>query len=98
MVTCKHAVNLNIDAFNGTNDSKFLVPFKFSGVSSVADPDDLQIGEGGGGGLCHKFFFRPFEPQFGLKIRVGRGMVGPSPRSATEVEFFDQHLCHFIGK
>ena len=59
MVTCKHAVNLNIDAFNGTNDSKFLVPFKFSGVSSVADPDDLQIGEGGGGSFVIKFFFGP---------------------------------------
>ena len=54
MVTCQHAVNLNIDAFNGTNDSKFLVPFKFSGVSSVADPDDLQIGEG-----VINFFFGP---------------------------------------
>ena len=61
---------MNIDAFNGTNDSEFLVSFKLSGVSSVADPDDLQIW--GGGGF--------------------------SPGSATEVEFFDQHLCHFIGK
>ena len=53
-----HAVNLNIDAFNGTNDSKFLVPFKFSCVSSVADSDDLQIGEGRGSGVI-KFFFGP---------------------------------------
>ena len=39
---------MNIDAFNGTNDSEFLVSFKLSGVSSVADPDDLQIWGGGG--------------------------------------------------
>ena len=39
---------MNIDAFNGTNDSEFLVSFKLSGVSSVADPDDLQIWVGGG--------------------------------------------------
>lgn len=44
---------MNIDAFNGTNDSEFLVSFKFSGVSSVADPDDLQIW----GGRCHNIFF-----------------------------------------
>lgn len=46
---------MNIDAFNGTNDSEFLVSFKLSGVSSVADPDDLQIW--GGGGRCHNIFF-----------------------------------------
>ena len=40
---------MNIDAFNGTNDSEFLVSFKFSGVSSVADPDDLHMWGGGGG-------------------------------------------------
>ena len=48
---------MNIDAFNGTNDSEFLVSFKFSGVSSVADPDDLQMGGEGGGGRCHNIFF-----------------------------------------
>ena len=46
---------------------------------AVADPD-LQIREGGGGGDhpypeirtgWSKFFFRPFGPQFGLKIRGG---------------------------
>ena len=32
-----------------------------------------------------KFFFRPFGPQFGLKIRGGGGgSPGPSPGSATE--------------
>ena len=52
---------------------------------AVADPD-LQIrGRGGGGwpsppcdtggGGCLNFFFLPFEPQFGLKIR--RGGTGP---------------------
>ena len=39
---------------------------------TVADPD-LQIrGVGGGGRGSPKKFFRPFRPQFGLKIR-GRG-------------------------
>ena len=48
---------MNIDAFNGTNDSEFLVSFKLSGVSSVADPDDLQIwGGGAGGGVITSFF------------------------------------------
>ena len=46
---------------------------------SVPDPD-LEIKVGGGGGVtqtlragggarCPKFLFRPFGPQFGLKIR-----------------------------
>ena len=61
---------MNIDAFNGTND-EFLVQFKFSGVSSVADPDDLQMGGGGGGVII--FFFRP---QVGLKIRRAGGGAG----------------------
>ena len=53
---------------------------------TVADPD-LQIEEGGGGswssrpgengGAVSKNFFRPFGPQFGLKIRE---MLGP-PRA-----------------
>ena len=47
---------MNIDAFNGTNDNEFLVQFKFSGVSSVADPDDLQMGGGVGGGVIFFFF------------------------------------------
>ena len=52
---------MTIDAnFNGTNDTDTNLQFRFSGVSSVADPD-LQRGKaGGGGGGC-------FEPQFGLK-------------------------------
>ena len=64
-------------------------------LSSVADPD-LQIrwggGEGseghpdpekrGGGGL-KKEFFRPFGPQFGLKIRGVPSPPGPSPGSGT---------------
>ena len=53
----------------------------------VADPD-LQIGGRGGGhpdpeirgkpGL-KKFFFRPYGPQFGLKIRGGGGWGGGPP-------------------
>ena len=52
---------------------------------------DLQIMGGGGGhpdpeirggGQSQKFFFRPFGPHFGLKIR-GAGSPGPSPGSAT---------------
>ena len=70
---------MNIDAFNGTNDSEFLESFKFSGVSSVA-ADDLQMvgGRGVGEGGVITFFFRPFEPQLGLKIR-GEGGGGWSP-------------------
>ena len=41
---------MTIDAnFNGTNDTDTNLQFRFSGVSSVADPD-LQRGEAGGGG------------------------------------------------
>ena len=35
-----------------------------------------------GGGLQKKFF-RPFGPQFGLKIGGDQGPLGPSPGSAT---------------
>ena len=63
--------------------------------SSVADPD-LQIRErwGGGGGshpdtekrgVVSKDIFRPFGPQFALKIRGGAGPPDPSPGSATIV-------------
>ena len=62
----------------------------------VADPGVQIRGEGagagagghpdpeirGGGGSLPKKFFRPFKPQFGLKIRGG-GPPGPSPKSAT---------------
>ena len=62
----------------------------------MANPD-LQIrGEGRGSGHpdhkirgwpgLKKFFFWPFGPHFGLKIRGG-GPPGPSPRSATEIQF-----------
>ena len=58
----------------------------------VADPDVQIRGEGagagagghpdpeirGGGGSLPKQFFRPFKPQFGLKIRGGRA-PGPLP-------------------
>ena len=52
---------------------------------AMPDPD-LEIREarsfrppGGVGGGLQKFFFRPFKPHFGLKIRRGRGPPGPLP-------------------
>ena len=93
---------MNIDAFNGTNDSEFLVSFKLGGVSSVADPDDLQIwGWGGGGGVITSFFSALGASVWSKTKGLGGGgrrRGGSSPGSTTEVEFFDQHLCHFIGK
>ena len=92
---------MNIDAFNGTNDSEFLVSFKLSAVSSVADPDDLQIWGGGGGGVITSFFSALGASVWSKTKGLGGGgrrRGGSSPGSATEVEFFDQHLCHFIGK
>ena len=63
------------------------------------DPD-LQIRGGGGSHLDPEIrvgaqspkniFFQPFGPQFGLKIRGGRGPPGPSPRSATD----RRHVSH----
>ena len=43
-------------------------------------PLDKRRG-GGGGGDRQKKFFRPFGPQFGLKIKGG-----PSPGSATDIK------------
>ena len=40
-------------------------------------PDPLKKGGGGGGGL-QKIFYRPFGPQFGLKIR-GACPLAPPP-------------------
>ena len=58
----------------------------------MLDPD-LEIGgegrssrlleKGGGGGEVSKIFFKPFRPQFGLKISGGLGPPDPSPGSAT---------------
>ena len=43
----------------------------------VADPDfQIRVGGRGGGGLKEKCF-RPFGPQFGLKIRGRPGPLGP---------------------
>ena len=61
--------------------------------NTVVDPD-LQIRGGGGVGgggekrraQSQKKLFRPFGPQFGLKIRGwGAGPLGPSPGSATGI-------------
>ena len=60
---------MNIDAFNGTNDSEFLVSFKFSGVSSVADPDDLHIWGGGGGGAP------PLDPPLKLNFSTSTSAI-----------------------
>ena len=63
----------------------------------MTDPD-LQIREEpghpgpeirGGGGGSQKTFFRPFRPQFGLKIR------GPSPGSATVVRIVETDHSYF---
>ena len=49
-------------------------------------PDlDLEIRGGGGGGGSPKILFRPFGPQFGLKVRGCRAPAGPSLGSATEI-------------
>ena len=61
-----------------------------TGPISVPHPD-LEIRGGGGGhpdpeicrGQSPKHFFRPFGPQFGLKMR---GAPGLSPRSAAEFD------------
>ena len=62
----------------------------------MTDPD-LQIREEPGhpgpeirgGGGSQKTFFRPFGPQFGLKIR------GPSPGSATAVRIVETDHSYF---
>ena len=55
----------------------------------MADPDDLQMGGEAGGGRCHNIFFRPLEPQFGLKIRGwgGGGGGGGAPLLDRPLKF-----------
>ena len=67
--------------------------------NTVADPglQIREVGRRGGGGITRpwdngvawpqKNFFRPFRPHFGLKIKGGPGPRGPSPGSATEIQF-----------
>ena len=65
-------------------------------LTRVADPD-LQI-KRGGGGKVPPFCFKPFGPQFGLKLGGGGGgccSLGPSPRSATGRNFI--RLCSHYG-
>ena len=66
-------------------------------MSSQSKLPDNDGGGGGGGaalggndhpdpemrGAASKNFFRPFGPQFSLKIRGGAGGSGPSPGSAN---------------
>ena len=63
-------------------------------LASVPDPD-LEIRGGGGGGRCPKKIFRPFGPQYGIKIR-GAGPPGPSPGSATGL--FVSLLLFFVSQ
>ena len=59
----------------------------------------LEKGEGGVGWVrspkISKKFFRPFGPQFGLKIRANPGPPGPFPGSVTFLLFF--FLLSLIG-
>ena len=61
----------------------------------MPDPD-LEI-RGGEGGAVSKRIFRPFEPQFGLKIRGEPGPPGHSPGSASgnldPVVYSIFHIC-----
>ena len=71
---------------------------------TMLDPD-LEIGVGvvGGGGSSRpdpeirgaqspKNYFRPFRPQFGIKIRGGgTGSPGPSPRNVLRTLFSHPH-------
>ena len=75
--------------------SMFKRPVDTSGGSR---PSDKESGGGGGGAVSKKFFFRPFGPQFGLKLGWGRKgcSPGPSPRSATGRNFL--RLCSHYGE
>ena len=46
-------------------------------------------GWGGGGGQSTKNFFRPFGPQFGLKIRGDRGDRGEGESATVSKSFFE---------
>ena len=49
----------------------------------MQDLDREIRGRVGGGGGRQKKCFQPYGSQFGLKIRGGAGLPGPSPGSAT---------------
>ena len=53
---------------------------------ALPDPELEIRGEGGGG--LPKNFFRPFEPQFGLKRSGGGGGVPPGPSHGSAAEWY----------
>ena len=77
----------------------------------MADPH-LQIsdrwGGGGGGGnsdpeiregpVSPKIFFRPFGPQFGLKIRAGGGAGPPVPSPGSANGEWFEPRSHFMSR
>ena len=49
-------------------------------LKAVADPDlQIRVCGGRGGDWSQENFFSPFGPQFGLKIRGGRGQAAWAP-------------------
>ena len=60
----------------------------------------LEKGDGGGGWVrspkISENFFRPFGPQFGLKIKANPGLPGPFPGSVTFLLFFFFHCRSLV--
>ena len=51
------------------------------GLEVITSAESRPWDKAGGWGRSPKIFFRPFGPQFGLKMRGGAGPLGPSPGS-----------------
>ena len=62
--------------------SRGILFLSFRVYSDGSRPSDKEKGGGGGRGL-QNISFRPFEPQFGLKIRGKPAPPGPSHGNAT---------------